>query len=42
MSILFWLVPLVKQALTTLGLAAAKKLCEKYMGDNTCLGFLPN
>ena len=35
-----WLIPIITQALAAAGKWAAKKLCKKYMGDETCGGFI--
>jgi hypothetical protein len=40
MSIPGWLITLIKNALVTVGKWGAKQLCKKFMGDETCGGFL--
>ena len=32
--------PIIPQILKTYGTAAVKKLCKKFMGDETCGGWL--
>ena len=36
MSIPAWIVPIITDALTRLGKAAARQLCKKLTGDETC------
>ena len=40
MSIPIWLISLIKKALAAAGVWAARKLCKKFMGDESCGGFL--
>ena len=40
MSIPAFLIPIITEALATVGKWAAKQLCKKFMGDETCGGWL--
>ena len=36
-----WLIPMITETLANPGLWAAKQLCKKFTGDDTCNGRLP-
>ena len=40
MSIPAFLIPIITEALATVGKWAAQQLCKKFMGDDTCGGWL--